>query len=125
MLTNIAIAFAVGMAFSSQNELAIWSLIMISAYKIACLVVGLGFGYMGYHLFIVGVRKPAGDLEASAGNRSLKLIRTSPGTFFSLFGAAVITFTIIQGFNVELPGTGVGSAPLPPSTPMEKDAPHQ
>ena len=75
--------------------------------KMLCLLVVLTrpFGTeQGYRLFLAGIERPAGDLEASAGSRTLKLSRAAPGTFFALFGAAVIAATIFQGFDVELPG---------------------
>ena len=113
------------MPISSPNELAFWAVFMVAAYKVASLFVGLGFGYMGYRLFIAGIQLPAGDLEASSGSRALKLSRTAPGTFFSLFGAAVIVATIFQGFDVELPASAqkvFNSLPdHPPMVTDEKD----
>ena len=89
---------------SSLNNLGFWAVSIVAMYKVASLLVGLGFGYMGYRLFLAGIERPAGDLEASVGSRTFKLSRAAPGTFFALFGAAVITATVFQGFDVELPG---------------------
>lgn len=77
---------------------------IVAVYKIASLLVGLSFGYLGYRLFMAGIERPAGELEASYGSETLRLGRAAPGTFFALFGAAVIAVTIVQGFDVELPG---------------------
>jgi hypothetical protein len=110
------------MPVSSPSDLAIWSVTIVAIYKVASLLVGLGFGYMGYRLFLAGLLRPAGDLKASSGSRSLRLTRTAPGTFFALFGAAVIGATIFQGFDVELPGaarTVLNSLPTHP--PMVTD----
>lgn len=95
---------------------------MVAVYKVTTLLVGLVFAYMGYRLFLAGIEQPAGDLEASTGSRNLKLTRTAPGTFFALFGAGVIAATIIQGFDVELPG-GAGRVldALPEHPPMVND----
>jgi hypothetical protein len=59
---------------------------------------------MGYRLFMTGIEKSAGVLEASAGTNAIRLSRAAPGTFFALFGAIIISVTIFQGFNVELSG---------------------
>lgn len=88
----------------SPHDLEVWAMLFIAAYKAASLLVGLLFGYMGYRLFIAGIERPAGDLEASSGSSMIKVSRAAPGTFFALFGAAVIAATIFQGFDVELPG---------------------
>ena len=93
------------MALSSPTDLEIWAISIVAAYKAASLLVGLLFGYMGYRLFLAGIERPAGNLEAKSGSGTLKLSRAAPGTFFALFGAAVIAATILQGFDVELPGT--------------------
>ena len=92
------------MSVSSSNELAFWAVSMVAAYKVVSLLIGFGFGYMGYRLFLAGIQRPAGELEASSGSMKLKMSRTAPGTFFALFGAAIITATVYQGFDVELPG---------------------
>ncbi len=109
------------MPLSSTNDLALWAIAIVALYKVASLFVGLGFGYMGYRLFLSGLESPAGDLEASSGDRSLKLTRAAPGTFFALFGAGVIAVAIFQGFDVELP-RAAGSAPkLPLEPPMASE----
>ncbi|MDJ0951968.1 MAG: hypothetical protein QNJ94_23910 [Alphaproteobacteria bacterium] len=107
---------------SASNDLAFWAILTVAGYKVASLLVGLGFGYMGYRLFLAGIEHPAGDLEASSGSRSLKLSRAAPGTFFALFGAAVIAATIFQGFDVELPGVARDAlGVLPEHPPMVTD----
>lgn len=111
------------MFVSSQVGLAFWSVAIVAAYKIASLLVGLGFGYMGYRLFLAGVGAPAADLEAAAGDRKLKLSQAAPGIFFALFGAAVVAATIHKGLNVELPGAvsnALGRLPSDPP-PLEND----
>ncbi len=107
---------------SSLNNLGFWTVSIVAMYKVASLLVGLGFGYMGYRLFLAGIERPAGDLEASAGSRTVKLSRAAPGTFFALFGAAVIAATIFQGFDVELPGAARKALQsLPEDPPMVTD----
>ena len=85
------------------SDLALWAIGIVAAYKVASLLVGLLFGYMGYRLFLAGIETPAGELEAESGPRKLKLSRAA-GTFFALFGASVVAATILQGFDIDLPG---------------------
>lgn len=107
------------MAISSQHDLAFWAIAIVAVFKIASLVVGLGFGYMGYRLFMAGIQRPAGELKVASGSRTLRLSRTAPGTFFALFGAVVIGATIFKGFDVELPGaTRAFLSSLPEDPPM-------
>ena len=107
---------------SASNDLAFWAIVTVAGYKVASLLVGLGFGYMGYRLFLAGIEQPAGDLEAASGSKSLKLSRAAPGTFFALFGAAVIAATIFQGFDIELPGAARDAiGVLPEHPPMVTD----
>jgi len=110
------------MPVSSPGDLAFWSVTMVATYKIASLLVGLGFGYMGYRLFLAGLLGPAGDLKATIGSKELRLSRTAPGTFFALFGAAVIGATVFQGFDVELPSAAREALNrLPGHPPMVTD----
>ena len=110
------------MPVASTNELAFWAIAIVAVYKIASLFVGLGFGYMGYRLFLSGIENPAGDLKASSGDKSLKLTRAAPGTFFALFGAGVVAVAIFQGFDIELPGVaGSVLERLPLDPPMARE----
>lgn len=102
---------------SYMNDLAFWTIVIVAIYKVASLLVGLGFGYMGYRLFLTGLERPAGDLEASYGSRSVKLSRAAPGTFFALFGATVVAVAIFQGFDIELPGAASNVLKLLPEHP--------
>ncbi len=88
---------------SSGINIDLWAIGIVAVYKVACLLVGLTFGYMGYRLFLAGFERSAGDLEAKASVGMLKLSGAAPGTFFALFGAAVIATTIVQGFDIDLP----------------------
>lgn len=110
------------MPVPSPDNLALWSVSIVAIYKIASLSVGLAFAYMGYRLFLAGLLRPSGELTASSGARSLKLSRTAPGTFFALFGAAVVAATIFQGFDVRLPSAAQAAfTELPADPPMATD----
>ena len=104
---------------NTSTDLALWTVLIVAAYKIACLIAGVCFAYMGYRLFITGIQQSAGNLEASSPSGSLKLSKAAPGTFFALFGAAVIATTIYQGFDVEIPAAARQVLPLLPDHPPE------
>lgn len=105
------------MSDSLPLDLEVWAMAIVGAYKAASLLVGLLFGYMGYRLFLAGIERSAGDLEASSGSRMIKVSRAAPGTFFALFGAAIVAVTIFQGFDVDLPGNARQVLDSLPETP--------
>jgi len=73
------------------------------AYKVIALIVGALCIYLGYKLFIKGIDKPSGDVEAGDGKNSIKLKNAAPGTIFCVFGAGVIVFSLMRGtFNSEV-----------------------
>ncbi len=74
-------------------------LLSITIYKTLSLIVGFGFGYLGYRLFISGVYEKAGELKAAWGDNRLILKQAAPGTFFSLFGAIIILITLLKGID--------------------------
>jgi hypothetical protein len=108
-----------GIPVNTPSDLAFWAISIVAVYKVACLLAGIGFGYMGYRLFMAGVLQSAGDLEAALKSKTLKLSRAAPGTFFALFGAAVIAVTIFQGFDIELPGATQQALSFLPEHPPE------
>ena len=77
-------------------------ILMISTYRIVSLIVGLGFAYMGYKLFIHGVFDKAGELQAAWGEKKLLLKQAAPGTFFSLFGTVIIVVALWKGLSFGL-----------------------
>jgi hypothetical protein len=70
-------------------------------YRLAVLACGFASIVMGYRLFRLGVFERAGELKATWGERSLLLKAAAPGTFFALFGSAIIAVTVWKGFTVE------------------------
>jgi len=106
------------MPVASSNDLVLWALSLVAIYKIASLLVGFSFGYLGYRLFMAGIHRSAGELEASRGSWKFKMVRTAPGTFFALFGAAIIAVTVFQGFDIEMPGANNEALALPEHPPM-------
>jgi hypothetical protein len=68
-------------------------------YKIACLGVGLDFCYMGYRLFLAGIEKSDTDVEISRDKWVIKLAKAAPGTCFSIFGAIIVCFAVLKGYD--------------------------
>jgi hypothetical protein len=59
-------------------------------WRICVLACGLVAVVLGYRLFKLGFAAQQGDLEAGVGGSTLKVRNIAPGTFFALFGAAII-----------------------------------
>lgn len=58
-------------------------------WRLAVLTCGLVAVILGYKLFKLGFTVQ-GDLEAGISGQTIKLRNIAPGTFFALFGAAII-----------------------------------
>jgi hypothetical protein len=69
------------------------------AYKIVCLLVGLAFCYMGYRLFLAGIRKGETDLEFSWKKIAIKVGKAAPGTCYALFGAFIVGSVVWKGYS--------------------------
>ena len=74
-------------------------ILSLTSYKIASLLVGSAFAYMGYRLFISGIWGHAGELKTEFGDNKLVLKKAAPGTFFALFGAIIISITLYIGLE--------------------------
>jgi len=76
------------------------SIILIAVvYKIVTMGIGLLFGYMGYRLFISGIWGNSGNVDVDFMETKLVVRKAAPGTFFVLFGAGIITFSVFTGIN--------------------------
>lgn len=64
--------------------------------------------YLGYRLFSIAM-DATGELEASTQQFKLKMQRIAPGTFFALFGAAIL----IAGLYNSLSLDATGQSPTP------------
>lgn len=76
-------------------------ILALAAYKIASLAAGVILAYMGYKLFMAGVTGNAGSLAGGDGTKHFELKNAAPGTFFALFGAVVVCFTIFTKLDLE------------------------
>ena len=74
-------------------------IVSVTAYKIASLLVGAAFSYMGYRLFVSGLWGDAGTFIAQDTNNKLVLKNAAPGTFFALFGTIIVLVTLAKGLE--------------------------
>ena len=73
--------------------------LLLVAYKMFCVLVGLVFAFLGYRLFMADKLGSAGDFEGASGGHKITLRGAAPGTFFALFGTAVVGFTVWKGID--------------------------
>ncbi len=72
-------------------------ILSVTLYKTLSLLIGLAFSYMGFRIFMAGIWGDAGNLETKFENTKLVVKNAAPGTFFALFGALIVSFTIFKG----------------------------
>lgn len=72
-------------------------------YGIVTIAAGVALCWMGYQLFRVGIYEKGGDLNASWGSKKIALKQAGPGTFFALFGAAVLGLAVHKGMSITVP----------------------
>ncbi|VFQ44524.1 hypothetical protein [Desulfoluna butyratoxydans] len=82
----------------SSNSLIILS---VTLYKLASLSVGSLFALLGFRLFMANIWGNAGELETEFGDTKLVVKKAAPGTFFALFGAAIIALTLYKGMELK------------------------
>lgn len=70
-------------------------------YKLVSIGSGLLVCYFGFRLFVLGIFTGAGDLSSQFQSTKLVLKKAAPGTFFALFGAAVIGMSLWKGLGFE------------------------
>lgn len=82
-------------------DIILTQIISLTAYKLASLATGAFLCYLGYKLFMAGVRENAGSAAGGFGDSRIIISRAAPGTFFVLMGAVVIGLTIAKGMDFE------------------------
>lgn len=70
-------------------------------YKLVCIGSGVVVCYFGFKLFVLGIFTGAGDLSSQFQSTKLVLKKAAPGTFFALFGSAVIGVSLWKGLGFE------------------------
>ena len=69
-------------------------------YKVICIAAGVLIISLGYRLFVKGIFSPSGDVEGRWKDLKIIIRKAAPGTYFVLFGSAIIGFTVYQGFSI-------------------------
>ena len=70
------------------------SVAYVLIWRLCVLACGLVCVILGYRLFQTGVAAQQGNLEAGISGNTVKLTNVAPGTFFALFGAAIIAMLV-------------------------------
>lgn len=77
-------------------------IIVIGIQHIVTILVGMGSIYLGYRLFLQMPKRREGETKLDLpGGISILLSRVGPGTFFALFGAAMIVYAITKPMEVK------------------------
>ncbi len=77
-------------------------IIIIGIQHIVTILVGMGSIYLGYRLFLQMPKRREGETKLDLpGGISILLSRVGPGTFFALFGAAMIVYSITKPLEVK------------------------
>lgn len=75
-------------------------ILSLTAYKVACIVSGTMFGYLGYRLFSKGIWGDAGTLQSSYKDNKLLLKGAAPGSFFVVLGTIIVGTALLKGFDM-------------------------
>jgi hypothetical protein len=87
------------------------------AYKSCGLFVGMAFGFLGFALFLFGIR----DLMAvkgTYGKASLDIAKMSPGAFVILCASIIIAICVARGAAIDYQNDGTN---LPPSNASQRE----
>lgn len=77
-------------------------IITIGIQHIVTILVGMCSIYLGYRLFLQMPKRREGETKLDLpGGVSILLSRVGPGTFFALFGAAMIVYSITKPLQVK------------------------
>ncbi len=77
-------------------------IIIIGIQHILTILVGMCSVYLGYRLFLHMPKRREGETRLDLpGGVSILLSRVGPGTFFALFGAAMIVYSITKPLEVK------------------------
>ena len=83
-------------------------------YKVICIAAGVIIISLGYKLFVKGIFSASGDVEGRWKDLKIIISKAAPGTYFVLFGSAIIGFTVYQGFSIKEKEAGKISPSDPP-----------
>jgi hypothetical protein len=87
-------------------QLAISGRLAVAKYSLSScgIVCGLAFGFLGFALFLLGVRGEM-NVKAEDSRRSLQLSRVAPGTFVIVCAAVLIGISVTHSIDFRAQGT--------------------
>ncbi|HJY86254.1 MAG TPA: hypothetical protein VKE24_05395 [Candidatus Acidoferrales bacterium] len=71
-----------------------------NVFRIACLMVGFGFAYLGYRLYVKGVFDKTQDINASFGDAKVALRHVAPGVVFGIAGIVVSILSVVRPIQI-------------------------
>jgi hypothetical protein len=78
---------------------SIQAFLIVSAFRLGCVLVGFGGLYLGYRLFRLGVYEKAGELRVQFHGAALVLRQVGPGVFFAIFGVGIAGIGFSRQFD--------------------------
>jgi hypothetical protein len=75
--------------------------------------VGMGFGFLGFALFLLGIKGEM-DVAAQSENAKIKIARMAPGVFVILCASVLIAVCITFRTEYEFKGAETTQTPAPP-----------
>jgi hypothetical protein len=83
-------------------------------FRLTCILSGVAFGYFGFKLLVLALFGRTGDTDPVFRSTRLLVLKAVPGVCFAVFGAFVITFTLLKGFR-SIPAVSVEKLGKPPA----------
>lgn len=71
---------------------------------------GMAFGFLGFALFLIGVRGEV-ELTAESAKTSFHASRLAPGLFVIICASIIISLSVTQQFTLDYQSRGAGAAP--------------
>ena len=70
--------------------------LIVVAYRLALVAIGLALAYMSYRLFRSGFFEAAGELKAAWGDQNLPAKQAGPGVLFAVLAAVMIAWSMLS-----------------------------
>lgn len=76
-------------------------LLIENVFRVACLLVGTVFGYLGYKLYVRGVFDKTQDINAAFGSVKVALRHVAPGVVFGIAGIAIAALSVVRPITLD------------------------
>lgn len=90
----------------------VWIVLILTTFRIVCIMASLFFCYLGYRLYVKGVFEKEGKIEGRYGKAKFVLRNVAPGVVFVVLGTVVGGFAVIRPINVH-EETDTTASPVP------------